>query len=188
MKRLLSVLLYLYPSEWRARYGEELRAVLEDSSPKFSAAVDILKGGLIMRLTAPSFPRLAALLCCVGLAGGFMVSYLLPDQYESSALLRLKPSTSLQSLQIAEAKVMSRQSLAEMIFKQQGLNLYENERRRSPLEDIENEMRKNIRVLIHPDRRKAHDTMQAHCAVHQCRASRGGSRAAVSTHASRLPQ
>jgi len=68
---------------------------------------------------------------------------------------------------------MSRYSLGEIILPQRGLNLYENERREWPLEIIENEMRKNIRVTVHPgmdfllvdfrypDRRKAHDTVQA---------------------------
>jgi hypothetical protein len=65
MKTLIGIVLRLYPSEWRERYGEELRTLVEDSKPRPSTFLDLLRGGLMMRLTAPSFPRLALFLSVV---------------------------------------------------------------------------------------------------------------------------
>ena len=50
MTRILACLLYLYPREWRHRYGAELLALSEDAQLKWSDPLDIAKGGFTMRL------------------------------------------------------------------------------------------------------------------------------------------
>ena len=37
MKRVALLLIRLYPANWRARYGEEFKALLEESSAGFRA-------------------------------------------------------------------------------------------------------------------------------------------------------
>jgi hypothetical protein len=46
-------MLRLYPQAWRARYGPELEAILEDATPAFATILDVALGALRVRLTAP---------------------------------------------------------------------------------------------------------------------------------------
>ena len=153
MKTLIGIVLRLYPSEWRERYGEELRTLVEDSKPRPSTFLDLLRGGLMMRLTAPSFPRLALFLSVVGLAIATAVSFLIPNVYESRATMQLVGASDTQQelefIEQVKAEVTSRNSLATLI-QDPRLNLYARERTREPLEDVEDEMRRNTQVLIAP--------------------------------------
>jgi hypothetical protein len=54
MKRTIHFAVYLYPAWWRARYGPELDALLDDMSPGFGDLLNIAKGALLMQ-----FSRLA---------------------------------------------------------------------------------------------------------------------------------
>ncbi|HEY4428264.1 MAG TPA: hypothetical protein VGN08_08690 [Solirubrobacteraceae bacterium] len=46
-------LLRLYPEAWRERYGEEMAALIEDTDPSITAALDLLRGALVAHLRPP---------------------------------------------------------------------------------------------------------------------------------------
>ena len=88
MNRLRQLLLRLYPAEWRARYGDELAALVEDVPPSWSSNLDLLKGALKMQFSIPAFPKLAVMLSMAGLVTGLAVSFTVPARYTSSGLLK----------------------------------------------------------------------------------------------------
>ncbi len=70
MKKLAKLAARLYPKKWRARYGAELDALLQDSPARWMNLVDILKGAAIMQVKCRWSVRFAAALAIVcGLIG-----------------------------------------------------------------------------------------------------------------------
>ena len=51
MRRLLYLLARLYPRPWRARYGDEFEALLEDIEPRWSDVWNLVSNGLLARST-----------------------------------------------------------------------------------------------------------------------------------------
>jgi uncharacterized protein involved in exopolysaccharide biosynthesis len=146
MKTAARFLIQLYPANWRQRYGEEFRALLEDSAPSFSAVLDLMKGAIKMHLSIPAFPKLALLLSVAGLLAGWGASFLVTPTYVSEAtlLLEQKPGSAPAELRpeigAMEQTIMSRTSLSTVITEGR-LDLYRNERSREPLEDVIETMR-----------------------------------------------
>ena len=92
MRLLTEWAMFMYPREWRRRYGVELQCLLEDSGASRGRDVfDILKGGLIMRYTGTNAIRMAAtwgITCALAgllVAGG--VALAMPDRYRADALV-----------------------------------------------------------------------------------------------------
>lgn len=50
MRRLLDWAIRLYPRSWRARYGAELEALIDDLDPGWGDVASILKGSVTMHL------------------------------------------------------------------------------------------------------------------------------------------
>jgi hypothetical protein len=188
MKAVARFLIRLYPASWRARYGEEFEALIDDSSSGWPAIFDLLKGAIQMQFSVPAFPKLALMLSITGLLIGLLVSALLTPIYISQAEIQIAPAGSAFPrdnrnvtdflLQI-DQEVLSRTSLSNII-QEPGLDLYREERARKPLEDVIEKMRtQDIRITIdgpprasdgrvafhiaffYPDRVKARDTVQA---------------------------
>jgi len=183
MKRAVQSLIRLYPAHWRERYGEEFSALIEDSSPGWRAAFDLLKGAIKMQLSVPSFPKLALILSLTGLVAGLGVSTLVTPRYVSSATMQMmvdaNPSAShpnlRERLSAMEQEILSRTSLSAII-KDSWLDLYKQERTRVPFEDVIEQMWRDLSIrLVSPgsdyvsftisfsysDRIKARDTVQA---------------------------
>jgi hypothetical protein len=188
VKGIARFLIRLYPANWRARYGEEFEALLEDSSPGWPATLDLLKGAIKMQLSVPAFPKLALMLSITGLLIGLLVSAVLTPIYVSSAEMQIALAGSApprgnrdltEYLLELEQEVLSRTSLSNII-QDPRLEIYREERRRKPLDDVIEEMRtQDIRIRIdrppltgqgrlalniaffYPDRVKARDTVQA---------------------------
>jgi hypothetical protein len=181
MKSIARYLIRLYPPTWRARYGEELAALLEDSPPGLSSVLNVLKGAIKMQLSIPSFPKLTLLLSITGLLCGALVAYLMPDTYVSTATLKLEGVASpLQASELLaewQNEVLSRTSLSSIITDPR-LDLYRSQRARQPIEDVIQTMRnRDIRIQFGPfrgvsfavftisfvyrDRMKAQETVQA---------------------------
>jgi hypothetical protein len=182
MRNLARLLIRLYPASWRERYGEEFEALLEDSSPHWSAVFDLLKGAMKMRFSLPTFPKLALMLSISGLLTGLAISYMLPRIYVSRAELQLEGigTGSFRPVEYVlqfENEILSRTSLSNMI-QDPRLDLYPEERTKLPLEDVIERMRRDITIRIdtprgasqdrlafsvafaYRDRVKAHDTVQ----------------------------
>jgi hypothetical protein len=159
VKRLVRLLIRLYPSSWRERYGEEFEALMEDSSPGWPAIFDLLKGALKMQLSVPAFPKLALMLSITGLLIGLLVSALLPPVWISQAELRIAvPLETLVHFPIVgddqnlseylrrfEQDVLSKPSLTAII-QDPRLGLYREDRGRKPLEDVIEQMRRDVHI------------------------------------------
>ena len=66
MSWIARLMMRLYPGWWRQRYGVELQALVEDSSPTWWTVLDVGKEGL-----APDGPN-AATLTAFGLGAGVL--------------------------------------------------------------------------------------------------------------------
>jgi len=152
MRHVVRFLIRLYPANWRERYGEEFEALLEDSPVSFSGIFDLVKGAMKMRLSVPSFPKLALLLSVTGLVAGLLISFLVTPRYVSTATMRLSVAEVSASSQAVhrnlheyllqmQNEVLSRTSLSGIIQRPR-LELYMSERARIPLEDVIEKMRK----------------------------------------------
>ncbi len=146
----------LYPAAWRARYGDELEVLLEDTGARWTDLLDILRGALLMQLSGIGFWKIAAGFTLAGALISGVWSLTVPDRYVSSAVLRIgEPDAGatlearprmLDRLQALQRTVFARQSLSNIIVRQ---GLYERERARDPLEEIVQKMRnRDLRVQL----------------------------------------
>lgn len=91
MKPLLRAVARLYPRAWRARYGEEFDALIDDMTPRWRNVLNIVCGALTMQIS-----RLAALPVAFAIGDaivGAAVSLAMPPVYASSSrVLALMPS------------------------------------------------------------------------------------------------
>jgi hypothetical protein len=156
MKRVAQFLMRLYPANWRARYGDEFEALIEDSSLGWRGIVDLVKGAIRMQLSVPVFPKLALMLSVAGLAAGLAVSFVVDPRFVSTgamslgdSLVQYAPSTVRPNLReyFAQMKteILSRTSLS-IIIQDPRLELYMSERARIPLEDVIEKMRQDIQI------------------------------------------
>jgi hypothetical protein len=152
MKNIARFFIRLYPASWRARYGDEFEALIEDSSTGWPGIFDLAKGAIRMQLSVPVFPRLALILSVVGLAAGLAISFAVTPRYVSEAGMVFEGSAAgtnfLEFLTQCEKEVLSRASLSGII-KDPRLDLYRDERAGEPLEDvIETMRRRNIMIRL----------------------------------------
>jgi len=87
MRRLIRMATWLYPAEWRRRYGVEFQCLLDDASPRWRDLFDVLGGGLQMRLTGASTISLMIVWALIGAAPALVFSLRLPDLYRADALI-----------------------------------------------------------------------------------------------------
>ncbi len=142
MKRLALLLIRLYPAAWRKRYGRELGVLLEDSGTGWFVIVDLLKEAIKMQLTKWSFGKLAAALGAAGLLVAAVIAALIPRTYISDMTML---STSAERMKQIETEVLRRPSLANII-RNPNLDLYKTARESKPLEDVVENMRKDIHI------------------------------------------
>ena len=83
MNRLMRLAVAFYPAHWRARYGDEFEALLEDIHPGWLDFWNVVIGGFAMRLT--SIGPIPVALAAVGVLGGIAFSLQVPELYRSSA-------------------------------------------------------------------------------------------------------
>jgi hypothetical protein len=148
MKRLIAWGVWLYPPQWRARYGEEFRTLVEDSRPSPGDLLDVIRGAILMQMTSVTVPKIVVGFALAGLLGAGVWAWMSPNVYESKTTLRLhtdepRPAV-LHRLETAQQAALSRNSLSGIIQRE---NLYPDERKQLPLEDVITEMqRKSIRI------------------------------------------
>jgi hypothetical protein len=160
MRPVITLLMHLYPKTWRARYGEEFEALIEDSPPRWSTVFDLLKGALQMQLSMPNFPRLAVILSAVGMLAGFGISFLVTPRYTSMAEMALSvspgtpPSSSRPDLAVhfsqMQDEALSRTALSRIIqdahLQDPHLDLYKAMRIHTPLEDVIAAMQRDLDI------------------------------------------
>ncbi|MDR3699643.1 MAG: hypothetical protein P4L56_08425 [Candidatus Sulfopaludibacter sp.] len=153
MKTLLRCAAALYPSAWRARYGAELDALIEDTGGGWLEFVDICKGAMKMQIVSGGLWRFASACGLTGLLIAGVAAWRTPSEYQSIAVLRMAPAPleeRLEKLTKAEEAILSRRSLAAVIQK---YDLYPEQRKRAPLEEIVQNLRNRqiqIRMLTRP--------------------------------------
>jgi uncharacterized protein involved in exopolysaccharide biosynthesis len=140
----------LYPAAWRARYGVEMEALLEDAGPGWRDLWDIVRGALFMQMTSLSFWKILTGCTLAGVLGAGIWSATIPNRYVSRAVIRISaaaPATDGEAKREALGRVqavLSRSSLATIIIQQ---NLYARQRQRYPMEDVTQEMRnRHLRI------------------------------------------
>ena len=160
MKQVLQLLARLYPAEWRARYGAEYAALLEDREPHWRDVADVAWAAV--KLWAASWSLIRVVLPCV-IAGGLVAvaaAWVKPVQYTSGTLVvesipvyadsagDLKPvaggeSQTPQFPELARNAFADREAMTRIIEK---YNLYPRERAKLPLDAVIETMRSAIRV------------------------------------------
>jgi len=161
MRRWIGWAAYLYPTEWRRRYGAEFDALLDDASLQWLDLADVVRGALIMRMTTwNSYWKTGAMAAIAGAVLAAAASFAIREQYVAVATVQLvkRPDAGgapdrvqfERYLRAAESGVLSRDKLIGLI-QDPDLDLYREERQHMPLEAIAEEMyRKHVRVFIYP--------------------------------------
>ena len=151
MKRMIAMCLWLYPARWRARYGEEFLALIEDAKPRGRDVWDAVQGAMAMQLKTGGFVKLVVGFALAGALVAGVWSAMLPKRYVSMSVLRMPEENPLEfqhRLQTAQQSALSRKSLSEIIQRE---NLYAEERKKEPLEDLIQRMRnRDIRITAWP--------------------------------------
>jgi len=155
MRQLIHWTARLYPAAWRERYGEELDALVEDIQPQWEDLFNVLLGALRMQMTTRNSLKILAAATLAGALVAGVFTFRTPDRYVSTAVVRITPADSdrqraLDRLGELQQEVLSRTSLAQII-QQPALNLYPEDRKRVPLEDVVENMRnKALRIQAAP--------------------------------------
>jgi LPS O-antigen subunit length determinant protein (WzzB/FepE family) len=155
MRQLIHWTARLYPAAWRERYGEELDALVEDIQPQWEDLFNVLLGALRMQMTTRNSLKILAAATLAGALVAGVFAFRTPDRYVSTAVVRIAPADSdrqraLDRLGELQQEVLSRTSLAQII-QQPALNLYPEDRKRVPLEDVVENMRnKALRIQAAP--------------------------------------
>lgn len=157
MKTLLHLAARVYPADWRARYGAEFDALLDDVRPGWPAVWDVLQGGMKMQIKrSPVAVTIAAFGLIGGLAAGALAAAT-PDRFASSARLRLEHAPTVSQPGRVEYDrpaifdtAFSRANLAQIVERH---DLYREERAsgRLRLDEAAERMRKDISVTARRD-------------------------------------
>ncbi len=99
-----------------------------------------------MQFSTWSFPRLVVAMAFVGVLLGTGFAWLLPSEYTSKATLQLTPAE-VQTIFQLQSKVLSRTSLSQIVNDPE-LLLYKDQLKETPLEDVIEGMKRNIRIQI----------------------------------------
>ncbi len=177
MKRWIRWAAWLYPAEWRMRYGPEFDVFLNDAPLRWHDLADVIRGAAIMQMTSwMTYWKMALLAGVAGaiLAGG--IAFAIQDRYVCTSVLAVEKAggtlrQSQKALYTAAQKILSLDQLIELL-QDPKLGLYEKERQRLAVKDVaEDIFRKNVHVVpyassddsgqafrvvfVYPDRYKA---------------------------------
>jgi capsular polysaccharide biosynthesis protein len=144
MRTLMRWATRLYPGPWRARYGAEFDALLEDVGPRGGDVWNIVRGALAMQLTTWNFWKILAACTVAGALIAGVWSLTMPDRYISTAVMRIDGDDGdMVRLRQLQEQVLSRKSLSGFIIRG---GLYAGERSKEPLEDVIAQMRGDVRI------------------------------------------
>jgi capsular polysaccharide biosynthesis protein len=141
----------IYPAQWRARYGAEFEALLEDMPAGRRVFWNILAEALKMRILSWDLRKTGALVAGCLLAGavaGAIASFAMPVRYESQAYTRVNTggaflAETASALQKAKNQALSRGQMVKIIAEHR---LYPEVVKEQALEDAVGEMQRHVRV------------------------------------------
>ena len=138
MKRVLQLLVRLYPAWWRRRYGHELEALLEDSGSH--DVWDLFCAAMEMQIKTWSFGRIVTVCGIAGLLVAGTISFLfVPYPYRSTAVLKSRGDRSPEGWNALIGAAFTSQTLSDIIRQE---HLYAD----APTETAIDRMRRGIRV------------------------------------------
>lgn len=147
----MKILLRLYPAAWRLRYGEELEVLIDDAPLTWHIVCDVLVAAVKEQFNMQSLKRLIAVLAVTGLIAGFLVSFAIAPRYTAHGTVELRAANAPVILADAIPEMRSRSMLATLI-NDPVLDLYETERKKTPLEDVEDKMRRDFTLTASSNR------------------------------------
>jgi hypothetical protein len=139
MRRLIRWTARLYPAQWRGRYGEELDALIEDIQPQWEDLFNVLIGAFRMQMTTWNYLKIVAAAALAGALLAGVYAFRTPERYVSTAVVRIAPAGQDRLVELQQW-VLSRRILGEIIT-QRALDLYPEDRKKMPLEDVVENMR-----------------------------------------------
>jgi len=180
MKRWILAAAQFYPREWRQEYGKEFDALLDDLKPGWKVFANVFRGAISMQITKANWLKVAAVTAAAGAVVAAAVSFTQPPRYVSTAVMQITPQPdplrpappevlkerAADYLKQMQIEILSRTSLAQIVQKR-SLDLYKYDRMRVPMEDVVQNMRRDIRIepvgpdgtfrisFAHPDQLKA---------------------------------
>jgi hypothetical protein len=143
--RLIRFAASLYPAWWRARYGVEFAALLEDVNPGAATVVNIVRGALLMQLNRMDLARSASASLLVGVVVAGAALFATPRHFASTLSIEWDATheTAWPGATAPDALGFTDTNLAQVIEK---LGLYPEERGSRPATEIVNLFRRNISV------------------------------------------
>jgi uncharacterized protein involved in exopolysaccharide biosynthesis len=149
MSRLIHLFAWLYPRSWRERYGAEFSALLEDVRPDGRTAVNVLTGALAMQVRSWKSWKIFA---ASAVFGAIVVAALFaefPKTYVSSAVVKVdRQASGHEAGDIINSILVNLESRAKLTGIITKYNLYLNQRSRRPLDDVIDQMKRDIRVTL----------------------------------------
>jgi hypothetical protein len=148
MRQLIRWTARLYPAVWRERYGGELDALIEDIQPQCQDLFNVLLGALRMQMTTWNYLKVVVAAALAGALAAGVLAVETPGRYVSTAVMRFTSAApadsgrqgALDRLAGLQQQILSRKSLGEIIT-QPAFDLYREDRKRMPLEDVVQNMR-----------------------------------------------
>jgi len=146
MKRILWLLIRLYPAWWRHRYGKELEALLEDSGSGSRDVWDLFRAAMEVQMKTWSFARIVTVCGIAGvLLAGLVPLSMRYGRYESTAVLKIPAGDRPIDIVNEAAQTALRSNSLLTIVNDQ--SLYPRQRQVMPLESgINNVMRPAIQI------------------------------------------
>jgi capsular polysaccharide biosynthesis protein len=146
MRRALNALILLYPKAWRERYQKEFCALLDDVPPTWRTLFDVFGGAMKMQMESWTPLKIIAAFTAIGMVGAAAYSWTIPDRYASTEVIkfdrRFDGEMRRRVLSIQQM-ALSRASLARIMYDE---GLYPGERSRVPLEEVVEQMRRDINI------------------------------------------
>ena len=142
MKRWKQLFVRLYPKQWRERYGEEFRVLLEETPSGLWVLLDILKGAFLMQFhSLITVGKTTSTFAMIGMIAALVVSIWIPSWYIADGALR----TTAEDREI-NSTIQSTLNRATTITLVDKYDLYAAQRGKLPLEDFVEMVRKNVNV------------------------------------------
>ncbi len=147
MRKIIQFAVRLYPARWRARYGPEFDALLEDMNAGFRDLLDIVQEALLMQFNFSNVRLTAAVFGLLGIFVAVLVSIGAPRRYASTAMIGIqadRPDESRATWAVIAPHVFSDESLTRLI-EQNGL--YKSEFRSRPMANRLDRFKHDISVV-----------------------------------------
>jgi hypothetical protein len=152
MRRLLRLAARIYPAAWRDRYGIEFQALLDDMKPGWRDILNVLNGGVQMRLKRANPALTVAVFAMLGALAAGVVAYSASARFASTGTISVRSGTrpAASATPMAEdlmpglaRAAFSRDFLTAII---QRHDLYAAERAQTSTDDLVNRMRGDILI------------------------------------------